>query len=181
MKQFLWGVVITLIALGLGAFYYLGKGYLNTRADSAPSKFETHWAMHFLDASVDRHAPHESSPVPATQANLLEGVKLYKANCAHCHGAPGHPEKEFGHPFYPPAPNFTEEAPDMPENQNFYIIKHGVRWSGMPAWESVLSDEQIWELTTFLSHLNKLPPAVQEEWNTPVGLTSGPPEKSGPK
>ena len=52
----------------------------------------------------------------------------------------------------------------MPENQNFYIIQHGVRFSGMPGWKQVLSDQQIWQVTTFLSHMDKLPPQVEEQW-----------------
>ncbi len=161
MKGFLLGVLITLIVLGLGVFFYLRMGFLNTRADAAPSSFETRWAMHFLDASVGRHASDQADPIEAGPANLLAGMALYRTNCARCHGAPDHPERKFGHPFYPPAPNFVMEAADMPENQNFYIIKHGIRYTGMPAWESVLSDQQIWELTTFLSHMDKLPPAVR--------------------
>ena len=77
--------------------------------------------MKFLDASVDRHAPSEQNPVQPTDANLTSSMYLYKTYCAMCHVPPDHPEKNFGHPFYPSAPNFLREAPDMPENQNFYI------------------------------------------------------------
>jgi mono/diheme cytochrome c family protein len=57
-----------------------------------------------------------------------------------------------------------EEAPDMPENQNFYVIQHGIRLSGMPAWKSSLNELEMWQLTTFLSHMDKLPPQVAEQW-----------------
>ncbi len=181
MKRFLLGGLVTLMVLGVGAFLYLRMGYPSTRADVGPSKLETRWAMSFLDASVDRHAPKQSNAAGASQAILIEGMKLYKANCARCHGAPGHPERTFGHPFYPPAPNFMEEAPDMPENQNFYIIKHGIRWTGMPAWGSVLSGEEIRQLTTFLSHMNRLPPAVQQDWEKPFESPGGPSQNGGGK
>jgi mono/diheme cytochrome c family protein len=164
LKLFLLGVVATLSLLALSAFLYLKLGYLDMRADIGPSRLESRWAMSFLDASVDRRAAEQKSPVEATEANLIEGIRLYKTNCALCHGSPGHPEKSFGHPFYPPAPQFMEDAPDMAENQNYYIIKHGIRWTGMPAWGSILSDQQIWTLTTFLRHMDKLPPAVEEKW-----------------
>jgi mono/diheme cytochrome c family protein len=62
-----------------------------------------------------------------------------------------------------------EDKPDMPENQNFYIIKHGVRLSGMPAWGSLLNEEQMWQVTTFLSHMDKLPPQLAEEWKAKAG------------
>ncbi len=168
MRKFFLGVIVTLAVLGGGAYLYLRMGYLDLRADLQPSAFEKRNAMAFMDASTDRHAPDQKNPVEPTEANLIEGVKLYKTYCAACHGAPDHPEKKFGHPFYPPAPQFMEEAPDMPENQNFYIIQHGVRWTGMPAWKNTLSNEEIWKLVAFLSHMDKLPPAVEEEWKKPL-------------
>ena len=96
-------------------------------------------------------------------------MHLYQDNCAMCHASPQHPEKNFGRPFYPSAPDFLKDAPDMEENQNFYIIKHGVRWSGMPAWGNTLSDQQIWTLVTFLSHMDKLPAAGEQEWQKAAG------------
>lgn len=83
---------------------------------------------------MDRHAPPGRSPVQPTDVNLTDGMHLYQHDCAMCHTSPQHPEKNFGHPFYPPAPDFLKDAPNMEENQNYYIIKHGTRWTAMPAW-----------------------------------------------
>ncbi len=58
----------------------------------------------------------------------------------------------------------------MPENQNFYVIQHGIRLSGMPAWKSSLKELEIWQVTTFLSQMDKLPPQVAEQWKA---LASG--------
>jgi mono/diheme cytochrome c family protein len=52
-----------------------------------------------------------------------------------------------------------------PEWHIFYVTKHGIRNTGMPAWKNLMSDTDIWKVTGFLSRINKLPPAVQEEWN----------------
>lgn len=179
MSKFFLGVVVTLIVLGGGAYLYLRLGFLDLRADLHPSAFEKSQAMSFMDASTDRHAPDQKNPIEPSEANLIEGVKLYKTYCAACHGAPNHPEKNFGHPFYPPAPQFMvmEDMPDMPENQNFYIIQHGVRWTGMPAWENTLNDQQIWKLVAFLSRIDKLPPAVEQAWEQTS--TSRPETNSG--
>jgi mono/diheme cytochrome c family protein len=46
------------------------------------------------------------------------------------------------------------------------LIKHGIRWSGMPAWTQSLKDRQIWQLVTFLSRIDNLPASVQEQWRT---------------
>jgi mono/diheme cytochrome c family protein len=60
----------------------------------------------------------------------------------------------------------------MPDNQNFYIIQHGTRWSGMPAWNKTLNDTQIWEIVTFMSNVEKLPPTAKKvfEFNPPAGV-----------
>jgi mono/diheme cytochrome c family protein len=52
----------------------------------------------------------------------------------------------------------------MPAGEGFCITKHGIRLTGMPAWGSLLSDDQIWKLTAFLAHMDSLPPSVEQEW-----------------
>lgn len=59
----------------------------------------------------------------------------------------------------------------MPENQNFYIIQHGVRLSGMPAWKSSLSGQEIWQVTTFLNRIDKLSPKLSEQWKAIASKT----------
>jgi mono/diheme cytochrome c family protein len=120
--------------------------------------------MPALDASVRRRAPEARNPIDATDVNLVAGMKVYQNSCAGCHGDIHQPHTVFGASFYPRAPQFMEDTPDMPENQNFYIIQHGIRLSGMPAWRSTLKDEEMWQVTTFLSHMDKLPPQVAEQW-----------------
>jgi mono/diheme cytochrome c family protein len=96
-------------------------------------------------------------------------MKIYQSNCAGCHGDIEHSHAAFGDAFYPRAPQFAEDAPDMPENQNLYIIQHGIRLSGMPAWKGALSEQETWQVTTFLSHMDKLSPQVSAEWKAAAG------------
>ena len=56
---------------------------------------------------------------------------------------------------------------DMPDHQNFYIIQHGIRWTGMPAWKNTLNDTETWQVVTFLGNTEKLPPAVVDEFKKP--------------
>ena len=125
--------------------------------------------MPSLDASVERRAVNIQNPVDSSDASLIAGMKMYQANCASCHGDVNHPRGALADAFYPRAPQFVEDSPDMSENQNLYIIQHGVRLSGMPAWKQSLSDRQMWQVTTFLSHMDKLPPSVSDEWKAAAG------------
>jgi thiosulfate dehydrogenase len=164
MFRFLSGFMAAIVIVLLAGFLWLRLGFFDSRADVAGNALERAVAMPALDASVRRRAPQVQNPVAATEANLVAGMKVYQNNCAGCHGDIHQPHATFGDSLYPRAPQFTEDVPDMPEYQNFYIIEHGIRLSGMPAMRSSLKDEEIWQVTTFLSHMDKLPPPVTEEW-----------------
>jgi hypothetical protein len=60
----------------------------------------------------------------------------------------------------------TEGVEDDPEGWTFWKIKHGIRWTGMPAWKAELSDQQIWTLALFLKHMDKLPPGPEAAWRS---------------
>jgi mono/diheme cytochrome c family protein len=121
-----------------------------------------------LDASVEKRAADLKNPLEPTDAVLTEGMHIYVQNCGECHGSPKETESKFGTALNPHAPQFMKRTPDMPDNQNYYITKHGVRLTGMLAWGKLLNDDQLWKVTTFLSHMDKLPPAVDQEWKNPT-------------
>ena len=162
MKPFLYGVVATLFGLIVGGYFYLTGGHVNIAADQRPGFFERRLAMRAMDAAVERRAPDLKNPVPPTEENLVSGAKLYLDHCAGCHGVPSNPASEFSRSFNPPVPNFFKRAPDMPDHENFYITQHGIRWTGMPAWTGILTDDQIWKIVTFMSQIEKLPPAAKK-------------------
>lgn len=168
MKGFLYGIVFTIVVVVAGGFLYLLKGYVNIEADRPISGAEKKLAMSALDASVERHAPELKNPLQPTEQNLVEGARLYLNHCAGCHGLPSNRDSQFGRSFHPPVPQFFKDAPDMPEHHNFYITQHGVRFTGMPAWNKTLSDTQIWMIVTFLSQIEKLPPAASKELESPA-------------
>ena len=168
MLKFLLGFVVAVVLVLAFGFCYLRFGFVNPRADQPVGGLESKISMPALDAAVDRRAPEVQNPLQPTDANLIAGMKTYQSNCALCHGDLLHPRTAFGDSFYPRVPQFAEDAPDMPENENFYIIKHGVRWTGMPSWNKKLSDAQIWQVVTLLSHLDKLPDSVNQELQKPA-------------
>lgn len=169
MLKFFLGFAVAVLAVLIAGFCYVRFGFVDPRADLPVGWLESKIAMPALDAAVDRRAPEAQNPLQPTDANLIAGMKVYQPNCASCHGDIGHSHAQLADALYPRAPQFVEDAPDMPENQNFYIIKHGIRLSGMPAWKQTLSEQEMWEVTTFLSHLDKLPPQVSAAWKTTAG------------
>ncbi|MGA7339543.1 MAG: c-type cytochrome [Terracidiphilus sp.] len=173
MLKFLLGFAAAVVVVLAFGFWYVRFGFVDPRADIPVGWLESKIAMPALDAAVDRRAPEAHNPLQPTDKTLIAGMKTYQANCASCHGDIQHPHAQLAEALYPRAPQFVEDAPDMPENQNFYIIQHGVRLSGMPAWKQVLSEQETWQVTTFLSHMDKLPVPVSEAWKAAAAGTQG--------
>jgi mono/diheme cytochrome c family protein len=162
MKNFILGFILAVLVIGGGLYLYVKKGYMSFDADQAPTSFEEHTAMAAVDAATDRRAPETKDPLQPTEENIVAGAKSYLNHCAGCHGVPSNPDSPFAHSFYPAVPTFFKDAPDMSENQNFYIIQHGIRWTGMPAWNKTLNETETWQIVTFLSNIEKLPPAASQ-------------------
>jgi mono/diheme cytochrome c family protein len=161
MKGFLFGILTMILILAVALIFAL-LGFVSMRADKPPSSLEAAIAGHAVDASVARGASKISNPVNADEANLVAGARLYREHCTLCHGDPVHPKAPLNDSLNPPAPQFMDDKADMPENQNFFILQHGIRWTAMPGWKNVLTDQQLWQLVTFLSHMSDLPPTAKE-------------------
>jgi mono/diheme cytochrome c family protein len=183
MGKFILGVIVTLLVLVLGGLGLAMLGFIPTNANVEPPHIERHLANGAVDASMERHAPRVSNPLSPTDQNLIDGMKIYTMNCAICHGGLDRKPLTLGSSFYPPAPNLVSDPPDDPEWHIFFTIRTGVRYTGMPAWDKTLSEQDMWKLTSLLSHLEKLPPAVQEYWKTSFGVAapSGESEKEEQK
>ena len=171
MRNFILGIVVTIaliVVVGLIVAYF---GLMPTNADATPPALEQHIAMSALDASMERHAPRIANPIPATDDNLIAGMKLYTMNCAVCHGTLDYKPSLLEHSMYPPPPQIILNPLDDPEWHIYYAVRTGVRYTGMPAWSKALGDQDIWKITAFLSRLEKLPPAVQDNWEKSFGVS----------
>jgi len=164
MRRFFFGVIVTLLILILGGLGFALLGFFPTVANVEPPHLEHRLANSAMDASMERYAPRVSNPLTPTDQNLEDAMKLYTMNCALCHGSLDRKPSTLATSFYPPPPNLISDPPDDPEWHIFYTIRTGVRYTGMPAWDKTLTEQDMWKLTMFLSHMDKLPPAVQEFW-----------------
>src|SRR6266404_9314646 len=107
MKNFLLGVLFTLLAIVLGSLAYLRLGFAEVAADIPPSRWERALMFGSVHASVRRRAPEMPNPVPPTDENLIAGGKVYLDGCAGCHGTPGKPDTSTDS-LYPPVPPIPE-------------------------------------------------------------------------
>ena len=142
-------------------------GLMPVNADGSHSRLEAKVMPLVLHAAIVRRGSSETNPLSLSEENLKLGVDTYKTMCARCHSTPGGDKSAYGQAFYPPAPPLPEGLSDYTDSQLFWTIKHGIRNTGMPAWGSMLSDDEIWQVVNVLKHSQDLPPSVEAEWSAP--------------
>lgn len=164
-QYFMFGLLVGLL-LSPAILFFIAVVTTPLHTEAAPSCVEATLARFAFDRAV-RRMPVVTNPYGADEATLSEGMKLYRDNCAGCHGTPSGRSDWGANHFYPPVPQFGEYPPHRTDSQVFQIVKHGIRYSGMGGWSGMLPDEQIWKIATFISHLESLPPDLGKHWREP--------------
>lgn len=164
------GVVATLVVLALAVYFGIKAGLMPANADAKPSGVERWMARTSLHATLAREAPKTPNPLPLTDENLIAGIKLYTANCAVCHGAADAKPSNVALGLYQKPPQLAKDGvEDDPEGITYWKIAHGIRLTGMPAFGQNLSEEQLWQVTLFLKHMDGLPTAPKRVWKAVKG------------
>ena len=164
MKTRILAFIIGLASLPIGALLVIWLGWWPTRATSSPPTWEQAFAQSALRSSVARRARGITNPIPVSDETLLAGMKTYRMNCAGCHGDFGQPSHWGTTGFYPRVPQFAAAPSRLAPPEMFFVVKNGIRYSGMGAWDGMLSDDEIWKVVSFLSHIQSLPEPVAARW-----------------
>jgi mono/diheme cytochrome c family protein len=116
-----------------------------------------------LHARMAKEMPARS-PIPATEPNLLAGAKLYRENCAVCHGLAGVPQTPTAKGMFPKPPELMrgKGVTDDPAGESYWKAANGIRLTGMPGYRGSLSDEQLWQVSQLLASADKLPQSVRD-------------------
>jgi len=168
--KFILGVVLTLLVLILGGlgFAMLASSPLPQMLPRLSSNSDSQCSPRRIDGasccSRDKSCTPHGSESYRRHEDLHHELRSFATADSNRQPA------SLATALYPPAPNLISDPPDDPEWHIFYAIRTGIRYAGMPAWEKTLSQQDIWKVTALLSHLNKLPPAVQEYWKTSFGV-----------
>ena len=194
-KGFVLVILIEAVILGCLALVVEFGGF-PMGADAHAGSIETqlgHWTH---DSWVRHHAPHEADPVGVNDQRLMHGAALYQGNCAACHGGENYDHSPLHQGVYPGVPQFMRRVdehgghhgghhrqPSAAQQQAqadhmFFVIKHGIRFTGMPAWDYNMNDNDIWEVVNFMRNMGRLPPDVQQAWRqmpmSPIAATTTP-------
>ncbi len=150
-------VLVVLLVLAVGAFAFAWSGLYDIGAD-APHWKPTYALLQTLrERSIHTRAEKLVAPNLDDPQLILKGAGQYAAMCTGCHLAPGMRDSEIRPGLYPQPPNLSRTHVDP--RAAFWVIKHGVKMSAMPAWGTSHDDATIWSMVAFLQKLPGMAPA----------------------
>lgn len=167
MTQALRIVLITLAATfvvsAAVAFVYLFSGSYDVAATTRHTGFGE-WVLGTLKKrSIRQHAAALDINVPPVAGEQLQhGIEHFVAMCVPCHGAPGVERGEYGKGMTPTPPDLADAAREWEPAELFWIVKHGVKLAGMPAFGRTHTDEELWGIVSFLQQLPNISPEEYE-------------------
>jgi len=153
MKIALISIAVILIFL-TGGLWGLSRFTLSALPE--PGSAETYLASkakHWLIRSGSNRIAIPAPPADL-KSSIEEGEKLFGTECAACHGLDGHKPTDAGRWMYPRSADLTSrDVQEYSARELFWIVKNGIRLSGMPAFGEVETDERIWNLAHYVQTL----------------------------
>ena len=163
MGKFLIGLILGLIAIPAGVYFYFSSGTAPVATSAAPMPFEKTFARMALHARMEKEMP-KSTPIPADEAAYVAGAQVYKEHCAVCHGVAGQAQTAIAQGMFPKPPKLMEGTgvTDDPPAESYWKVAGGIRMTGMPGFDKTLSTTQMWQVSLLLANADKLPKAAQD-------------------
>ena len=130
----------------------------------APLPFERYLAKKALKAAM-RKEIGTRAPMPPDDTNLRAGAKVYREQCAVCHGLPNQPLGAIAKGMFPPPPSLfspDEGVTDDPEGKIYWKVKYGIRLTGMPGFQDSLSETELWQVSLLLRKAQQLSAPVRQ-------------------
>jgi len=159
-------ILLLVLLTAIGAIALLWSGRLDVSAVNPPSPL-VEWAMHsVMQRSVRAHASGIQPPTNLAD-RAAQGASDFDEMCVQCHGAPGKEPGEIGRGLHPRPPSLTDAAPRWTSSELFWIVKNGIRMTGMPAFGPTHEDNRIWAIVGFVQQLPTMTPAQYGERTSP--------------
>lgn len=140
----------------LGGFLGAASGIIPIKASSGHWAI-TSWFLQFSKhRSVATHTLGMESPPLDESGLLLKGAGTYEINCRACHGSPSVPYPRIAQQMTPRPPYLPSTIGNWEAEELFYIVKHGIKFTGMPAWPARQRDDEVWAMVAFLQKFSSL-------------------------
>jgi thiosulfate dehydrogenase len=156
------GFGLAILILAAGGFAYFALGMAPTATADPPFPFEEKVAGMALKARIER-ADVQPSPVDASEETFVAGAKIYRQRCGSCHGFPGY-DSDIANGMYPkPSQLFRGTHHYMNPPDSYWRTKNGIRMTGMPSFDKILNDTQIWQVSELLLHRRTISKEIRHE------------------
>jgi|SRR5436190_23729418 mono/diheme cytochrome c family protein len=156
--RFIAGFVVGLIAVACAALVIMYTGSYNVAANVSDNPIVDWYLSNTMIHSVVSRAKSVQAPAQFSDQQAAAGFKIYSETCKHCHGAPGRDPADIAKGLNPEAPDLSDAVSDMTPGQMFWIIKNGIKMSGMASYGKVHNDDEIWNVVAFVQRLPKMTP-----------------------
>lgn len=166
-------IISTIIVEILFFSLYFLTGYYNVSVMS-PDPGVIRWAFSTIsDHSVAHHAKNIKITGLDDTTLIEPGFRHYNEMCVGCHGAPGVKRGDAGKGLYPHPPDLAESAKELPPRNLFWIIKNGVKSTGMPSFGKTHSDQQIKTIVAFLEKMKNMKAQDYARMRNKIAATAG--------
>jgi len=170
MRGFIGGFIAAIVVLGAVVVVAIETGRVPARADGPLMPGERWASKTSLNATIRREAPKPPYPYfPPAQADIDRGARLYVQNCSVCHGTAHSTPNSVARGMGVKPPQFTKHGvDDDPEGETYWKIEHGIRFTGMPAYDTSLDEKSIWQIAYFLKKKpSELTGEAKAMWENP--------------
>jgi cytochrome c553 len=141
---------VFLALLGVLGLLGVASGIVPIKASTGHWPF-THWFLDFAKVrSVSTNSLGVSAPNLDQPWLVLKGAGHYEFGCRPCHGSPDLPQPQIVQKMTPAPPYLPTHVSRWQNEELFYIVKHGIKFTGMPAWPSLQRDDEVWAMVAFL-------------------------------
>jgi mono/diheme cytochrome c family protein len=152
-------IVAVVVVVGLVAIVAAYAALTGLSARARPSRVEAALAGAVRSWAIPSEYRNRTNPLPRTEAAIRAGLDHFADHCALCHANDGSGNTSMGRNLFPPAPDMRAAGTqELTDGELFYVIEHGVRFTGMPAWGTGAAEEEelTWQLVHFIRRLPHL-------------------------
>ena len=173
MKRFSLGIITAIAFAGLVGLVTVWAGGYNVAA-TVPHTDVGKWAITTnMKNSVEGNAQAVVVPAGFPTEDPEAGFSSFDAMCVHCHGAPGVERAAWAKGLLPKPPSLSEAASEWNSAEIFWIVRNGIKMTGMPAMAESHSDEEIWKIIAFVEQLPDMTPERYAELREEQGEEGG--------
>jgi thiosulfate dehydrogenase len=172
VKKFILGLIVGLLLPVVGGYLYLKAGMMPVATASAPLPMEERIAKMALKARMQKE-PMKDSPVAADETNMTQGAHVYAEHCAFCHGFAGEKASFAAKGMFPLPPQLLsgdDMVTDDPPGKIYWKVSNGIRLTGMPGFNEMLTPTQMWQVSQMLAHADKLPEPTKAALAKPAAV-----------